>query len=63
MNLSWLCNLNDIEILNYLVLHPGLDQVDGVDSCSTGCTSDGAQQETVGGLQHLDHHSSVLGTL
>jgi hypothetical protein len=46
-----------------LILHPRLDQVDGVDGRGARRTGDRAQCETVYGLEHLNQHAAVLRTL
>ena len=46
-----------------LILHPCLDQIDGIDGCSASSTSDGTQQETVGGFQDLNHDTTIFRAL
>ena len=49
--------------LLYLILHPGLDQVDGVNGRSTSGTSNATQQETISRLKNLDDYATIFGTL
>jgi hypothetical protein len=46
-----------------LVLHAGLDQVDGVDGRGTASAGNGSKQETVGRLHHLHQDATLLRAL
>ena len=46
-----------------LVLHPRLDQVDGVDGRGAGRAGDGAESEAVDRLEDLHHDAALLGAL